>query len=103
MGIVETSMAKWQGSTMSLPEILKTTVEAWEASPKRAAVVEGGEYHRVQNAITRRQMWMYDAAGARLADPDATNHRVAHGFMRLALEEKIAYLLGTRPTYAAGE
>ena len=101
MGIVEESLSAWEGSTLSTEEILASIVTEWEASEARRDMQDGVRYYKVKNDIADRVMWQYDEAGNRSKDEAATNHKVAHGFMRLAVDEKIAYLLGKTPAYSA--
>jgi len=101
VGVIEESMAAWEGSTLSLTAILQASIKEWEASTTRREMREGVAYYKGKNAICDRLMYVYDAAGNKSVDADAANNRIPHGFMRLAIDEKVAYIVGKSPTYTS--
>ncbi|KIL46167.1 phage portal protein [Jeotgalibacillus campisalis] len=55
---------------------------------------EGVEYYFNQSQIKKRTIKVPGDNGTMIADPDATNHRLASGFHKLLVDQKTAYLSG---------
>ncbi|KIL45751.1 phage portal protein [Jeotgalibacillus soli] len=62
---------------------------------------EGVEYYFNQSEIKRRIIKVPDDNGNMVADPDATNHRLASGFHKLLVDQKTAYLSGEPMTFGS--
>jgi SPP1 family phage portal protein len=55
---------------------------------------EGEDYYFKRNNITKRQIYKYTNDGKKEVDPDATNNKLASGWHKLLVDQKVGYLVG---------
>lgn len=77
---------------MTIEEILLTEIEEFNSSDKRAWMLIGDRYYRVDNDINNRKITRQTEYGA-IEDGSRANNKLAHGFVKNLVDEKIAYLL----------
>lgn len=57
-------------------------------------MIEGVDYYFKRNKINQRNIYKYDENGMRTIDPDATNNKLASGWHKLLVDQKVSYLAG---------
>jgi SPP1 family phage portal protein len=77
---------------MTIEEILYNEIQEFNASDKRAWMVEGDKYYRVDNDIYDRRITRKTEDGE-IEDRSKANNKLAHGFVKNLIDEKIGYLL----------
>lgn len=77
---------------MTIEEILYNEIQEFNASDKRQWMIIGDKYYRVENDIFDRQIVRYTENGA-VTDKTKANNKLAHGFAKNLVDEKVAYLL----------
>jgi len=98
--LVGISRAIFEATTMDDFGIVSRVISEFGASSSRAWMLIGKEYYRAHNDILKRRMYRY-VGGSKTPDEDKINNRVAHPFMRLVVDEKAGYLLGTAPVFTS--
>ena len=73
-------------------EIIKIFIDEFNASPQRQIMLAGERYYRAENDILNRKMLRYENERW-VKDETKANNRLAHGFMRNLVDDKINYLL----------
>jgi len=58
------------------------------------AMYEGVRYYQIKNDILNRKMFYYDTNGSPIEDETKENRRLAHGWHRLLVDQKVSYLVG---------
>ena len=77
---------------MSTEEILYNEIQEFNSSDKRSWMVTGDRYYRVDNDIENRRIIRHTESGA-VEDKTKANNKLAHGFIKNLVDEKIGYLL----------
>lgn len=57
-------------------------------------MLEGVKYYFKNNDITNRVIYKYDNEGRKEVDQEATNNKLASGWHKLLVDQKVAYLVG---------
>lgn len=73
-------------------EIIKIFINEFNISPQRQLMLAGERYYRTENDILNRKMLRYED-GRWVEDETKANNRLAHGFMRNLVDDKVNYLL----------
>lgn len=79
-------------SMMSIEEILLTEIEEFSSSDTRDWMLTGDRYYRVENDINKRKITRNTEVGE-VEDKSKANNKLAHGFAKNLVDEKVAYLL----------
>ena len=79
-------------NVMSIEEILYNEIKEFQASDKRDWMVIGDRYYRCENDIYNRRIARKTDDGE-IEDKSKANNRLAHGFVKNLVDEKIGYLL----------
>lgn len=74
-------------------EEISARVDAWLSSPERAMMLTSDRYFRVRNDILDRKMELVHN-GKTTELKNVANNRIAHGFYRKLVRQKVNYLLG---------
>jgi len=77
---------------MTTEEILYEEIKEFNASDKRAWMVIGDRYYRCENDIYNRRITRKTDDGE-IEDKSKANNKLAHGFVKNLVDEKIGYLL----------
>ena len=77
---------------MTVEEILYNEIKEFQASDRRAWMVIGDRYYRCENDILNRRIVRHTESGD-IEDRSKANNRLAHGFVKNLVDEKIGYLL----------
>ncbi|MDD3840770.1 MAG: phage portal protein [Clostridia bacterium] len=77
---------------MTTEEILYNEIKEFNSSDKRAWMVEGDKYYKVENDIYDRRITRQTENGE-ITDSSKANNKLAHGFVKNLVDEKIGYLL----------
>jgi phage portal protein, SPP1 family len=82
---------------ISTAELIKIYMDEFMASPERKLMEDGEKYYLVENTrINEREMYRYEDRGGtpiKVTDEAKPNHKLAHGYMYVLIEDKINYLL----------
>ena len=73
-------------------ELIKIFIDEFNVSPQRQLMLAGERYYRAENDILNRKMLRYED-GRWVEDGTKANNRLAHGFMRNLVDDKVNYLL----------
>lgn len=76
-------------------EIIKLYLDEFMFSHKRKFMLKGEKYYKVENDILNRKMHRY-VNDKLVVDDSKTNNKLAHGFMKNLVDDKVNYLL-TKP------
>lgn len=87
---------------MTHEEIIHSYIQEFESSPKREKMKIGERYYENDTDINRRKLYKY-VDGQRVDDTDRPNNKLAHGFAKIIVDEKVNYLLGKAPIIAADD
>lgn len=98
MTVIDDARAMFEATTMDTPAILRSLMDEWLGSPEWTMMETGKRYYDGDNDIRKRQQFRYEDDKPVL-DTEKVNNRIAHPFMRLAVDEKVSYLLGESPVY----
>lgn len=71
-------------------DILKQYIDEFNPQPFQ----EGEDYYFKKNAITNRNIYKYTNDGQKVIDQDATNNKLASGWHKLLVDQKVGYLVG---------
>ncbi|MGG1878147.1 phage portal protein [Paenibacillus cisolokensis] len=85
-----------ENAPMTLEEIIRTELAAWEASRERKTMLEGKKYYLNKNKILERKRTTIDENGDEIEVRNLANNRIPHGFYRKLVDQKVGYLL-SRP------
>ena len=77
---------------MTVEEIIYNEIKEFQASDRRAWMVIGDRYYRCENDILNRRITRKTDDGE-IEDKSKANNRLAHGFVKNLVDEKIGYLL----------
>lgn len=80
---------------LSQEEIIQIYIDEFDTSKERRLMLKGEDYYKVENDILNRKMIRYED-GRSVEDETKANNRLAHGFMKNLVDDKINYLL-TKP------
>jgi SPP1 family phage portal protein len=78
---------------MSDLQIIEDELSTFNASEEREWMIDGDAYYRCQNDIEDRVILRRMADGTFEEDDIKANNKLAHGFMKNLVDEKISYLL----------
>lgn len=73
-------------------EIIKIFIDEFNVSKEREMMIKGEKYYKAENDILNRKMLRYED-GRWVEDETKANNRLAHGFMRNLVDDKVNYLL----------
>lgn len=73
-------------------ELIKIYIDEFEASKERELMIKGENYYKVENDILKRKMIRYEDEKP-VEDETKTNNKLAHGFMKNLVDDKVNYLL----------
>ncbi|MBS4535823.1 phage portal protein [Clostridium sp. D2Q-14] len=79
-------------NVMSTEEILYNEIQEFNSSDQKSWMVTGEKYYKVYNDINERVITRLTDSGA-IEDKSKANNKLAHGFMKNLIDEKIGYLL----------
>ena len=87
----------------NVTEVINSYISDFEASETREKMRKGVDYYRSENtAIMQRQHYVYaeDDEGnpVKMIDPYRANNKLASGYFKLLVDQKINYLLGNEVT-----
>lgn len=77
---------------MSTEEILYNEIQEFNSSDKRSWMITGDKYYKVKNDIENRVLKRYTEEGW-IEEKNKPNNKLAHGFVKNLIDEKIGYLL----------
>lgn len=77
---------------LSTEELIKIYIDEFEASKERKLMTKGENYYKVENDILNRKMYRYENERP-VEDETKANNRLAHGYMKTLVDDKINYLL----------
>ena len=100
LDLVGISKAIFDSTMMDDTLIVQTFVDDWDVCTQRELMLAGKAYYRADNAVKSRIQTKY-VNGTVTLDADKVNIRVAHPYMKMTVDEKCSYLLGTAPTYSS--
>jgi SPP1 family phage portal protein len=80
-------------------DIIKHYID--EHQIKIPSIVRGVEYYLGGSDITKRQIYIYNDAGAKVPDIEATNNKIPSGWHKLLVDQKVSYLAGDPITIAS--
>ncbi|MDR7856314.1 phage portal protein [Tissierella sp.] len=85
---------KFNNSTniLSTEEIIKIHIDEFNASKERRLMIKGENYYKVENDILNRKMYRYEDERP-VEDETKANNKLAHGFMKTLVDDKVNYLL----------
>ena len=90
---IEKMIKEGAHAAMSLEEIIQLEVSDWLTSKKRKGMRTGEEYYRNQNAIRKRERKVIGEGGIELPARNLANAKLASGFIRKLVDQKVGYLL----------
>lgn len=73
-------------------ELIKIYIDEFEASKERKLMIKGENYYKVENDILQRKMIRYEDERP-VEDETKVNNKLAHGFMKNLVDDKVNYLL----------
>lgn len=85
-----------EGSSPKFSQILKELIESHDNSK----MVEGVNYYFNQSDIKSRKQYYY-VDGVKTEDPTKPNNKIPHGFHKLLVDQKTAYLVGKPITFTS--
>lgn len=78
----------------SRQEIIQIETSEWKGTDKRKWMEIGERYYRVKNDILDRERTEIGEDGRRVKTDILADNRIAHGFARKLVDQKVGYLLG---------
>lgn len=109
--ITKTKNNPFLNGGIDIPDLIKKYIETFNSSPERDMMTEGQNYYVSENTrIRARKMWTYSEEilngidGAELhipvlmEDPYKANNKLASGFFKTLVDQKLEYILGNEPT-----
>lgn len=85
---------------MTHEEVIKQFIDEFDKSNERKAMLEGERYYKNKNDINDREIFCY-IDKVKTVDLTKPNNKLSHAFMKLLIDEKIGYFLGTAPNIVA--
>lgn len=82
-------------------KIIRDLIREFEADQKRQEMIDGQRYYNNEGDITTRVIYFWDRNKEKQVDVTKPNNKIAHAFMKLLVDEKIGYFLGSSPNIAA--
>ena len=79
-------------NAMTTEEILYNEIQEFNSSNKRSWMITGDKYYKVKNDIENRVLKRYTEEGW-IEEKNKPNNKLAHGFVKNLVDEKIGYLL----------
>ncbi|MDY4605406.1 MULTISPECIES: phage portal protein [Clostridium] len=73
-------------------EMIKIYIDEFNISKERELMLKGEKYYKVENDILERKMIRYEDENP-VEDKTKPNNRLAHGFMKNLVDDKVNYLL----------
>lgn len=73
-------------------ELIKIYIDEFNISKERKDMIKGEKYYKVENDILKRKMIRFDDERP-VEDITKPNNRLAHGFMKNLIDDKVNYLL----------
>lgn len=73
-------------------ELIKIYIDEFNISKERKDMIKGERYYKVENDILKRKMIRFDDERP-VEDITKPNNRLAHGFMKNLIDDKVNYLL----------
>lgn len=86
--------------TKSHDRLLKAFIDA--DGPKVARMAEGVRYYENENDVTKRKQYAV-VDGVKVIDEEKPNNRIPHGWHKLLVDQKQAYLVGQPINFAADD
>lgn len=83
-------------------EMLKIHIDEFNISKERRLMLKGEEYYKVENDILKRKMVRFEDEKS-VEDITKPNNRLAHGFMKNLIDDKVNYLLSKPYTMTCKE
>lgn len=91
VGLETERLNKWiEEKKMSKEDIIKEYVDRHDITQYK----QGVDYYFKRNEIVKRNIYKYTNDGRKIIDEDATNNRMASGWHKLLVDQKVAYLFG---------
>lgn len=87
-----------QDSAQSHQTMIKAFIEAHDTSE----MTEGVRYYENENDITRRLQYAV-IDGVKVEDPEKANNKIPHGWHKLLVDQKAAYLVGQPINFSADD
>lgn len=87
---------------MTHEEIIHVFIQEFEGSTKRENMKTGERYYINDTDIKRRKLYKY-IDGSKVEDTERPNNKLAHGFAKIIIDEKVNYLIGKSPIIAADD
>ncbi|WP_200415949.1 phage portal protein [Virgibacillus salexigens] len=81
-----------EDNSPSVTQLIKEYIDYHQFEVRKMR--EGLRYYYKENDIKNRVMYKYDNDGIKVKDEDATNNKIASGFHKLLVDQKVAYLVG---------
>jgi SPP1 family phage portal protein len=79
-----------EANSPDVKDIIKEYIDAHNTSE----MLQGVNYYFSKSDITKRNIYVYDEAGNKIIDQDATNNKLPSGWHKLLVDQKTAYLVG---------
>jgi SPP1 family phage portal protein len=93
-------LLKHISETKSHDRLLKSFIE--DDAPRVARMTEGVRYYENESDITKRKQYAV-IDGQKVEDHDKPNNRIPHGWHKLLVDQKTAYLVGQPINFAADD
>ena len=77
---------------LTTEELIKIYIDEFEESKERKLMTKGENYYKVENDILNRKMYRYENEQP-VEDETKVNNRLAHGYMKTLVDDKVNYLL----------
>lgn len=87
-------------NTKSHDRLLKEYID--NDAPKVSRMTEGVRYYENENDVTKRVQYAI-INDQKVVDPDKVNNRIPHGWHKLLVDQKTAYLVGQPVNFAADD
>ncbi|KGE20616.1 portal protein [Paenibacillus wynnii] len=78
---------------MKLEEIIQREVSEWEGKEQRKFMITGQQYYEMNLDILNRKRTGIGEGGAEIEIKTLSNNKLAHGFVRKLVDQKVGYLL----------
>lgn len=96
VGLETERLNKWiEEKKMSKEDIIKEYIDRHDITQYK----QGVDYYFKRNEIADRKIYKYTNGGRKVIDEDATNNRMASGWHKLLVDQKVAYLFGRPLTF----
>lgn len=78
--------------------VKKDTIKEYIDKHDVSKASQGEKYYFKENDITKRNIYKYTNDGEKVVDREATNNKLASGWHKLLVDQKVSYLVGTPVT-----